>query len=61
MKKIDNSMIEVDGKFYMHDYDNDCYFRVADPSTETFRERMIKVAVAVCLLALIVVVAPYFH
>lgn len=61
MKKLDNGMIEIDGKVYMHDYDHDCYFRISDPRTETFRERMIKIAVALALLVIIIVATKYFN
>ena len=60
MKKIDNSMIEVDGRVYMYDYESDIYFRVSDPRTETFRERMIKIAIAVGLLVIIIVGSKYY-
>ena len=60
MRKIDDSMIEIDGKVYVHDYDSDCYFRIHDPTTETFRERMIKIAVAIGLLVIIVISVKYF-
>jgi len=60
MKKIDNNMIEVDGRVYMYDHDSDVYFRIHDPITETFRERMIKIAVALGLLVIIVVLSKYY-
>lgn len=60
MKKLDNNMIEIDGKVYMHDYDHDCYFRVSDPREETFRERMIKIVLALALLAIIVLGSKYY-
>ncbi len=60
MKKLDNGMIEVDGKVYMHDYDHDCYFRISDPREETFRERMIKIAAALTLLGIIVLGSKYY-
>jgi hypothetical protein len=60
MKKLDNTMIEVDGKFYMYDYDHDCYFRVSEPRTETLRERIINISVALGLLIAIVAVTKYF-
>lgn len=61
MKKLNDSMIEVDGKVYMHDYDHDCYFRISDPRTETFRERMIKIAVALMVLVATIALAKYFN
>ena len=60
MKKIDNSMIEVDGRFYMYDYDSDCYFRIREPRTLTLRERMENIAIAVCLLAVIIIGSKYY-
>ena len=60
IKEIDNTMIEIDGKVYMYDYDHDCYFRVSDPRQETFSERMIKIAVAVSLLIIIVLGSKYY-
>lgn len=60
MKKLNNGMIEVDGKVYMHDYDHDCYFRISDPREETFRERMIKIAMALAVLVIIVFGSKYY-
>ena len=53
-------MIEIDGKTYMHDYDFDCYYRVQEPVSETVKERMVKIAGALILLAVIVVGSKYY-
>jgi hypothetical protein len=60
VKKIDNSTLEVDGRFYMYDYDSDCYLRISEPRTETFRERMIKIVAAVVGLMIIMVSTKYY-
>jgi hypothetical protein len=60
MNKLDNGMIEIEGKYYQHDYEFDCYYRVSEPVHETLKERMIKIAAALMLLLIIVIGSKYY-
>ena len=53
-------MIEIEGKYYQHDYEFDCYYRVSEPVHETLKERMIKIAAALMLLLIIVIGSKYY-
>jgi|LauGreDrversion4_2_1035121.scaffolds.fasta_scaffold786298_1 hypothetical protein len=61
MNELYDQTIEVNGRVYRYDPDQDLYYRSFHQEPETPRERWTKIIVATLMLIALVAAAPWYH